>query len=68
MKILKNDALSQPGAFEDFVKEVNFMHSLNHPNLIRLYGVVLSPPLMMVSNNSFHIANYFENGPTVISS
>ena len=48
VKILKNDALNQPGAFEDFVKEVNFMHSLNHPNLVRLYGVVLSPPLMMV--------------------
>ena len=49
VKILKSDALSQPGAFEDFVKEVNSMHSLDHPNLIRLYGVVLSAPLMMVS-------------------
>ena len=49
VKILKNEALSQHGAFEDFVKEVNFMHSLDHPNLIRLYGVVLSSPLMMVS-------------------
>ena len=41
--------LSQPGAFEDFVKEVNAMHILDHPNLIRLYGVVLTSPLMMVS-------------------
>ena len=38
-----------PGAFEDFVKEVNAMHSLDHPDLIRLYGVVLSSPLMMVN-------------------
>lgn len=47
VKILKEDTLSHPGAFEDFIKEVNAMHSLNHPNLIHLYGVVLSP-LMMV--------------------
>lgn len=49
MKILKNEVLSQPGAFEDFVKEVNAMHILDHPNLIRLYGVVLTSPLMMAS-------------------
>ena len=49
VKILKKDALAMPGAFEDFVKEVNSMHSLDHPDLIRLYGVVLSSPLMMVS-------------------
>lgn len=49
VKILRNDALSMPGAFEDFVKEVNVMHNLDHMNLIRLYGVVLSTPLMMVT-------------------
>ena len=49
VKILKNEMLSQPGAFEDFVKEVNAMHILDHPNLIRLYGVVLTSPLMMAS-------------------
>ena len=49
VKVLKNESLSMPGAFEDFVKEVNSMHSLDHPNLIRLYGAVLSSPLMMVS-------------------
>ena len=49
VKILRNDALAQPGAFEDFVKEVNSMHHLDHANLIRLYGIVLSTPLMMVS-------------------
>ena len=48
VKILRNDALAQPGAFEDFVKEVNAMHHLDHTNLIRLYGIVLSTPLMMV--------------------
>ena len=48
MKILRKDALAQPGAFEDFVKEVNAMHTLKHQNLIHLYGVVLSSPLMMV--------------------
>lgn len=49
VKILRNDALAQPGAFEDFVKEVNAMHILDHPNLIRLYGISLSCPLMMVT-------------------
>jgi len=48
VKILRNDALAMPGAFEDFVKEVNVMHNLDHENLIRLYGIVLSTPLMMV--------------------
>ena len=48
VKILKSDQLSVTSGFEDFVKEVNAMHSLDHPNLIRLYGVVLSAPLMMV--------------------
>ncbi|XP_066995527.2 activated Cdc42 kinase Ack isoform X2 [Anabrus simplex] len=49
VKVLKEDALSQPGVFEDFVKEVQAMHQLNHPNLIRLDGVVLSQPLMMIT-------------------
>ncbi|XP_053379243.1 activated CDC42 kinase 1-like isoform X2 [Mercenaria mercenaria] len=49
VKILRNDALALPGAFEDFVKEVNVMHHLDHANLIRLYGIVLSTPLMMVT-------------------
>lgn len=49
VKILKEDALAQPGAFDDFMKEVNAMHQLNHSNLIQLYGVVLSSPLMMVT-------------------
>ncbi|CAG5120310.1 unnamed protein product [Candidula unifasciata] len=49
VKILRRDALSQPGAFEDFVEEVNAMHTLKHPNLIHLYGIVLSTPLMMIA-------------------
>ncbi|XP_056635577.1 activated Cdc42 kinase Ack isoform X1 [Diorhabda sublineata] len=49
VKILKADALSQPGVFEDFIKEVQAMHVLSHANLIRLYGVVLSQPMMMVT-------------------
>lgn len=35
VKVLKADALNQPGVFEDFFKEVQAMHTLNHPNLIR---------------------------------
>lgn len=47
VKVLKADTLS-PHVFEDFFKEVQAMHTLDHPNLIRLFGVVLSQPMMMV--------------------
>ena len=49
VKCLKTDVLSQPEALDDFIREVNAMHSLDHRNLIRLYGVVLSHPMKMVS-------------------
>lgn len=50
VKVLKQEVMAQPGALDDFVKEVNVMHQLNHPNLIRLFGIVLSfPSLMMVT-------------------
>lgn len=49
VKILKADTLAQPGVIEDFFKEVQAMHALDHPNLIRLHGVVLSQPMMMVT-------------------
>ena len=35
VKVLKQDALNYPGVLNDFVKEVESMHRLNHPNLIR---------------------------------
>lgn len=35
VKVLKADALNQPGVLEDFVKEVQAMHQLDHPQLIR---------------------------------
>ncbi len=31
-----------------FIKEANSMCSLDHPNIIKLYGIVLSEPLMLV--------------------
>lgn len=48
VKILKVDAQT-PHSFEDFFKEVQSMHALRHPNLIQLYGIVLSQPMMMVT-------------------
>ncbi|XP_036098448.1 activated CDC42 kinase 1 isoform X8 [Molossus molossus] len=48
VKCLKPDVLSQPEAMDDFIREVNAMHSLDHRNLIRLYGVVLTPPMKMI--------------------
>ncbi|RWS11635.1 uncharacterized protein B4U79_08721, partial [Dinothrombium tinctorium] len=51
VKVLKQEVLSHQGGFDDFIKEVNAMqcNQLNHRNLIRLYGIVLSSPLMMVT-------------------
>lgn len=49
VKVLKADNLSMPGIMEDFFKEVQAMHALEHPNLVRLYGVVLTQPMMMVT-------------------
>lgn len=47
VKVLKQEVLSR--ALEDFAKEVNAMHQLKHLNLIKLYGIVLSSPMMMVT-------------------
>jgi serine/threonine protein kinase len=55
VKCLKTDVLSQPDALDDFICEVNAMHSLDHQNLIRLYGVVLTRPMKMVrTHTSWH--------------
>ncbi|XP_071543450.1 uncharacterized protein Ack isoform X2 [Panulirus ornatus] len=49
VKILKQDVIHVPGALDDFIREVQAMHQLSHPNLIKLFGIVLSNPLMMVT-------------------
>ncbi|XP_072330224.1 tyrosine kinase, non-receptor, 2b isoform X11 [Scyliorhinus torazame] len=49
VKCLKTDVLNQPDALDDFIREVNAMHSLDHLNLIRLYGVVLTHPMKMIT-------------------
>ncbi|KAM4689887.1 non-receptor tyrosine-protein kinase TNK1 [Rhinophrynus dorsalis] len=49
VKYLRSDACSDPDALLDFLQEVNSMYALDHPHLIRLYGVALSQPLKMVT-------------------
>ncbi|OCT59616.1 non-receptor tyrosine-protein kinase TNK1 [Xenopus laevis] len=49
VKYLRSDACTDPEALQDFLQEVNSMYVLDHPHLIRLYGVVLSKPLKMVT-------------------
>ncbi|KAM8710488.1 hypothetical protein ACLKA7_017154 [Drosophila subpalustris] len=49
VKVLKSDNLTQPGIIDDFFREVQAMHALDHSNLVRLYGVVLSQPMMMIT-------------------
>ncbi|XP_063305900.1 non-receptor tyrosine-protein kinase TNK1-like isoform X2 [Pelobates fuscus] len=49
VKSLRTDAGSDPQALLDFLQEVNSMYALDHPHLIRLYGVVLTQPLKMVT-------------------
>ncbi|XP_046879330.1 activated CDC42 kinase 1 isoform X2 [Hypomesus transpacificus] len=48
VKCLKGGMLDSEG-LDDFIREVNAMHSLSHQNLIRLYGVVLTQPMKMVT-------------------
>ncbi|XP_056868913.1 activated CDC42 kinase 1 [Takifugu flavidus] len=47
VKCLKANVLDSDG-LDDFIREVNAMHSLNHQNLIRLHGIVLTQPMKMV--------------------
>lgn len=49
VKVLKTENLSMSGIMDDFFKEVQAMHTLDHPNLVRLYGVVLTQPMMMIT-------------------
>ena len=53
MKCLKawNDKAFQQMQME-FIKEANAMSLLDHPHIIRLHGVVLSVPMMLVSLKS----------------
>ncbi|XP_071751582.1 activated CDC42 kinase 1 [Centroberyx gerrardi] len=48
VKCLKGGVLDSEG-LDDFIREVNAMHSLSHQNLIRLYGIVLTQPMKMVT-------------------
>uniref|UniRef100_A0A1A8L6E6 Activated CDC42 kinase 1 n=1 Tax=Nothobranchius pienaari TaxID=704102 RepID=A0A1A8L6E6_9TELE len=48
VKCLKAGVLDADG-LDDFIREVNAMHSLSHQNLISLYGIVLTQPMKMVT-------------------
>ncbi|KAM3590752.1 uncharacterized protein V6R79_016066 [Siganus canaliculatus] len=49
VKSLKSSLSRQTETLTDFLQEVTTMQSLDHPNIIRLYGVVLTQPLKMVT-------------------
>ncbi|XP_038140879.1 non-receptor tyrosine-protein kinase TNK1 [Cyprinodon tularosa] len=49
VKSLKSSMSRQSDTLTDFLQEVTTMQSLDHPNIIRLYGVVLTLPLKMVT-------------------
>lgn len=53
VKCLKANVLDSDG-LDDFIREVNAMHSLNHQNLIRLHGIVLTQPMKMVKHHHTH--------------
>lgn len=48
VKSLRSSMSRQTDTLTDFLQEVTTMQSLDHPNIIRLYGVVLTQPLKMV--------------------
>ncbi|XP_076581142.1 non-receptor tyrosine-protein kinase TNK1 isoform X1 [Chaetodon auriga] len=49
IKSLRSSTSRQTDTLTDFLQEVTTMQSLDHPNIIRLYGVVLTQPLKMVT-------------------
>ncbi|XP_056612967.1 non-receptor tyrosine-protein kinase TNK1 [Triplophysa dalaica] len=49
VKTLRSGSSRQVDMVTDFLLEVSTMQSLNHPNIIHLYGVVLTHPLKMVT-------------------
>ncbi|XP_070710974.1 non-receptor tyrosine-protein kinase TNK1 [Pempheris klunzingeri] len=49
VKSLRSSMSRQTDTLSDFLQEVTTMQSLDHPNIIRLYGVVLTQPLKMVT-------------------
>ena len=79
VKCLKawNDSAFQQMQME-FIKEANAMSLLDHPHIIRLYGVVLSVPMMLVSTqftdsgvsalklNSIHFLDSFVTAGTML--
>lgn len=54
VKCLKASVLDSDG-LDDFIREVNAMHSLSHQNLIRLHGIVLTQPMKMVKRSFSHM-------------
>ncbi|XP_077445070.1 non-receptor tyrosine-protein kinase TNK1 isoform X2 [Stigmatopora argus] len=49
VKSLRNSVSRHAETLTDFLQEVTGMQSLDHPHIIRLYGVVLTQPLKMVT-------------------
>ncbi|XP_051550183.1 activated CDC42 kinase 1-like isoform X2 [Myxocyprinus asiaticus] len=49
VKTLRGDTSRQVHLVTDFLQEVTTMQSLDHPNIIHLYGVVLTQPLKMIT-------------------
>ncbi|XP_030609710.1 non-receptor tyrosine-protein kinase TNK1 isoform X2 [Archocentrus centrarchus] len=49
VKSLRTSMSRQTNTLTDFLQEVTTMQSLDHSNIIRLYGVVLTQPLKMVT-------------------
>ncbi|XP_039997417.1 non-receptor tyrosine-protein kinase TNK1 isoform X2 [Xiphias gladius] len=49
VKSLRSSLSRHTDSLTDFLQEVTIMQSLDHPNIIRLYGVVLTQPLKMVT-------------------
>lgn len=47
VKLLKPEAMKSD-LFTGFLYEIRAMQCLSHPSLIRLYGIVISNPIMMV--------------------
>ncbi len=49
---------------KDFLAEAQMMHVLNHPNLVKLYGVCLGEPIFIITEfmAGGSLFNYLRNG------
>lgn len=70
VKELKSEGKSLVEKFDEFYKETRIMSMLTHPNVVRLFGISLSPPALVMeyipNGDLFHFLHRNKNSPAVL--